>query len=438
MTSCAVMLIMLLPWGDDMAAIPDELTRALRARTFRNGSMTYYVRFADGHVGRDQQAQFTEREYLLKMTGKPVNGAASQRLLLSYGGKWLLGHDIATLVMNMTDERPSSGFQDVRSAGLTPNGVCTDAPADVFTFPQDTRFDRTERDGHVLITAARPGSGTRDRWWIDPTRGWSVVRCQRLSQDAVVEECVCRMQRVGDAWFPSSVEVFCSGHNGGLTPQLAWTFDDVRLDDPRLPRVLTPVEIGADVGTNIHYVRPGGNQLLSWDGERLDSYASIVQRIERGTLKRGERFAARLAEQQAAMSARVIHTTEFGHPLELTAPSRWEEYVEQFIARCALDEDQRQKALTILGQCQAEAARHLGGREAELARMAALGLSINAADSPEAQRELRAELTALRAGVRDALTRVFEQRLRPGLVRLLTRKQSQTYEAEKAKAARRP
>jgi len=129
--------------------------------------------------------------------------------------------------------------------------------------------------------------------------------------------------------------------------------------------------------------------------------------------------------------------------------SEWEKYVREFIARYNLDDEQAQRANTILADCQQQAERYLGTRrsdieqmekrEKELKEAKPAGGKAAASDAPDRSKEL-ADITKRKDEAMKPVADIFEKTLKPRLEKLPTRAQRKAAEdaAAKGKAAGAP
>jgi hypothetical protein len=112
--------------------------------------------------------------------------------------------------------------------------------------------------------------------------------------------------------------------------------------------------------------------------------------------------------------------------------SRWRTYTLRFITRYGLNEEQRQKALQICGECESKGLRlieRMAEQVTELERTRDRILT-TAIDGEVAPQTMQAYLKQ-RGALLDRLDSIFENELKPRLDRLLTR--SQRAQGEKPK-----
>lgn len=133
-----------------------------------------------------------------------------------------------------------------------------------------------------------------------------------------------------------------------------------------------------------------------------------------------------------------------GAPMKSAAgyEGQWDKYVADFIVRYTLDEEQQQKAHTILDNCKAQASRYLRGKESLMTQLdAQLEEAKKSTDKEKASAisSIQKKRSDLEAPVND----IFEKSLKPRLEKLPTRAQRKAEEqaaAEKKspRGGRRP
>ncbi len=115
---------------------------------------------------------------------------------------------------------------------------------------------------------------------------------------------------------------------------------------------------------------------------------------------------------------------------------RWQQYVDEFIQRYGLNDEQSQQARSILADCQAQADRHVRGHKAQIERIDARLAELRGNREKDASKET-SELNAQKAKMIEPIDQIFERSLKPRLERLPSRAQRRAAEAADA-AKRRP
>lgn len=105
--------------------------------------------------------------------------------------------------------------------------------------------------------------------------------------------------------------------------------------------------------------------------------------------------------------------------------SDWERYVNDFIARYQLNEEQQQRARSLLSECQEAARSYLARRQATIDNLDRQIEQLKA--TPEKSEETQ-RLNKQKEKLREPIARIFETRLKPRLERLPTRAQREAVE----------
>ena len=111
--------------------------------------------------------------------------------------------------------------------------------------------------------------------------------------------------------------------------------------------------------------------------------------------------------------------------------TEWEAYTRDFITRHQLNDEQAQKAWNICAACQEQARAYVASRRADFEeldqQMASARASGSLTDPPSMQK-----LESRREKLMQPVTRVFDERLKPRLDRIPTRKQRAAADGKKA------
>lgn len=105
--------------------------------------------------------------------------------------------------------------------------------------------------------------------------------------------------------------------------------------------------------------------------------------------------------------------------------SDWERYVNEFIARYQLNEEQQQRARSILSECQDAARSYLARRQATIDNLDRQLEQLKS--TPEKTEEVQ-RINKQKEKLREPIGRIFETRLKPRLERLPTRAQREAVE----------
>ncbi len=276
-------------------------------------------------------------------------------------------------------------------------------------------------------------------WWIDASKDFSPTRIRRERGGKLASEMRCDLRDWDGTWFPETTEYY-SGRDHGAEPYLTIRVFSAAFNQPELPDRLLPPDIGIEVGTNIGRHGPNREPLayVYWDGEKIVSHEEYLERLGSGELKQGPSFlreAARLLAQDAARdsaeehaSSRPAHdakaATRPAGPLALgdRTKTEWEQFTQEFIDRCALGDEQSQRAWAICRDCQYAADAQIASRRADCDKLSQqeeqLRLKLGAATNAE-----RKAVEDARSALRRPLDEIFEKQLKPRLEKLPTRAQ---------------
>ena len=332
--------------------------------------------------------------------GQPGMATSSRMLRTREAGKWVrVGGGETALI---EDERAAVA-PDARTIGA--RSLYAHAPLrEAVLRPHDTRPARYEesRDGDLYrVTETRGDEQTT--LWIDPQRGWSVVRAAVESGGRPFSETRVTLSQADGVWFPSRVELYTASFRGGQAPVEALDVVLAEFNRPDQPKRLTPSDIGVSENEMV-VVRDATGQVLE--------HALFRE----GALRRG-------SPSRAVVESAVA-------PVASTPPmSQWEQYTRAFIQRYRLDADQREQALRLLRQCQEQAAQHVTRVQAEIERTEQQIAAASGADASDVAGEAQRRLEALMVPVE----RIFTERLKPGLERIPTRAQRAAVEGDSQK-----
>lgn len=325
------------------------------------------------------------------------------------------------------------GAPDPRSFGVTSNGYFPDIHEAIWRDPHDAptkwRYEES-RDGDLDVVKISKGSEITT-YWIDPNRGWSPVRVRsEFEKDGRWTESRSILKQVDGVWFPEAVQFYDSNHEKGKTPMSIVHIYEAEFNRPEQPRQLSLADIGVDVGTMVNVVAAGKPQRGGrWDGDNVIDVEEFTRRkLKEGPLFNREisTFKRRQAEKLLAelnedINEDVVQNLD---PVMLRksvsrdpkqCESLWEAYTRKFIEKYKLNEEQTQKALAVLKDCQDRGKAHLDGHRDEFAKYDELLKKTGQGENPDLQ--------AMRDKLVKPLDDIFEQRLVPRLDKIPTRAQ---------------
>ena len=357
----------------------------------------------EGLVGDDPQRE-----------GRPhsVLRQNKSRTLRSYD------HDRTFAEYYATPEARAENIPDLRSLGLMFFTSYEDPQSTIGRIARAglESFDVEQQDGLQVVTAhTRQGDVT---WWIDPSKDSQPVRVALSRDGRVVREARIELDRIDGVWFPSRVETVTCEPDGRVHSQQVMEVFYAEFNRPEHPQHLTPADIGLEPGILVtRHPSKKDSEALVWDGHKLVPFSQY-----RGTFPHQRNGDA----QPAAPRADLSFDAQVRRKL-----SAWEEYTRDFIQRHKLDRVRAGRAWRTLRACQQQAHRRVDRYRCDLSRPHS-----PAGRSPQAARRRQERIARLLA----ELDHIFEQRLKPGLRRLLTRAERQAeeqYERRHRAAAQR-
>jgi hypothetical protein len=306
------------------------------------------------------------------------------------------------------------------------------------------KFDEG-RDGGLDVVTVQKGDGITTTYWLDPQRAGLPIRVRHEHDErGWWFESRNTFKQFDGVWFPEVVERFSSRYKDGREPDKIIRVYSATFNRPEHHQRLTPADIGMEPGMEVEVRGPDMKLEMSgkWDGEKVVSFKEFAERLHKGEVTESpsliraclkaqakaaqERRAAGEAEGDVAAVWRGSMTVEQARNALLLTPkqyeSLWETYTKAFIKMYQLDEEQTQKALSILKGCQDRGNAHLNRYKAELER---LDERVKAFTELKGEKRAAAGAEIRRERVRllKPLNDIFERELKPRLERIPTRAQ---------------
>ena len=282
-------------------------------------------------------------------------------------------------------EYPSGVRKDGRSLGATCGMPGLDVRDAIWRDNVPNPVARTfqeSREGHLHVVRVRSSTGTTT-YWIDPQRGWSLVRVRDDYDNGAWGESRSALKLMDGVWFPVGVEVYSSRYQDGREPAKVVRVHSATFNRPEHPQELTTADIGLECG--MRAVCMGKNGLHgTWDGERVVTWQEFRDRLKRGEVQESPSLTRAVSGGMLAGQARQRKAGSAGRPTgpqsldELLAAIRqqprqveslWEAYVRKFIARYKLNPGQSERALAILKDCQGRGRQYLRKHKADFDRL---------------------------------------------------------------------
>ena len=299
------------------------------------------------------------------------------------------------------------------------------------------KYDES-REGDLHVVRVRKGDDTQT-YWLDPQRAWAPVRVRYERKNGTWFETRSSLKEMDGVWFPEVVQTFNSTYEGGKEPARIARVYSAEFNRPGHPMRLTPADIGVEVGADILFRdkdQPEG-QHLKWDGQNLVTPAEFNERgVRHGPdfARESARLEMSLAAERRADAAPVAIETVNPEALRralLQQPARceslWEAYTRNFIAKYQLNEEQTQRALAILRECQDAGRAYVAKHKAEFESLDERTKKLPELDESERETQ-RTAIQAQREKLGKPLDDIFEKQLKPRLDKLPTRAQRRAAE----------
>jgi hypothetical protein len=308
--------------------------------------------------------------------------------------------------------------------------------------PAAVDFD-SQIEGGLHVVTAKVGDAKLG-WWIDPGQGWNPVRTAVWQGGELLGETRVINQHLGDVWFPQQVGFYSPRYMEARLP-----YQDVSLGVPTIngandPTELSPADIGLEVGMKVYVADGRRTETLYWDGKNAVPREVFVHRVESGELQYGLTVGNELRQEREGRTTQPTWPVEPvpagasppatpDEPLPPWKPgelnkqaagskfeSEWERYTRLFIEKYKLNEDQTQKAWSILRSCQALAESYMARHRTEMSEIdRRLAESKHAA--PAEASAAQASLAEQRAKLFAPINEIFEKQLKVRLEKLPTR-----------------
>jgi hypothetical protein len=350
---------------------------------------------------------------------------------------------------------------DIRSLGAAAGLLRADVHdvlwRDLAHNPSAWKFDERREAGLHVVTIQKSAGTTT--YWLDPERGWSPVRVRNEHEKYGWTESRSTLKNFDGVWFPQVVEFFSSRYRDGQEPEKIVRVYSATFNGPEHPQRLTPADIGLEPGMDV-LVRGAdmkAEMIGKWDGEKVVSFQEFARRLRTGEVTEGPNFLraaakaqAKLAQERLAaagaeegdvaavwtgpMTVEQVRRALLLTPKELE--SLWEAYTRHFIGEYKLNQEQTQKALSILKSCQEQAEAHVSAHKSDFDR---LDERVSALTKLKAEERAKAEagIKRDRQKLLKPLDDIFEQQLKPRLDKIPTRAQRKAADERKAPKERK-
>lgn len=325
---------------------------------------------------------------------------------------------------------------DVRSIGLWPGGMILkdwtkylDRKSSAGCIPEFRR----EPAAHGAVVSMRypehPDEITR--WTLDARFGYQPTRCEVALDGKVIRWVDVDYAAAGDGeFFVRRAESYDA--DGTLYSRVE--VDSALINDPSQPVSLSPADLGIGNGFNVVF-RPGHPlhdaahpQVILCDGQFL----AVEEYLERQRTigvepcpMVAQEFPELLKQYHAILERNGAPETRLSasQPSKGAAPGEWERFTLDFIARYHLDDDQRQKAMTILAECQQRGWRHVARIRPAMEALDRRAAGARGESAASGHKLSPSDLARERGKLLKPLDDIFQKELKPRLETLPTRAQ---------------
>lgn len=358
-----------------------------------------------------------------RLPGPDRSGVAyafsEDRSLFVGGEQWCYTEEsVQAEIREGGDYRP---FMDVRLLGFVDTDAASDAPGEYL--PDGiSRYEVEEIDDTVQVSAFfGEESAIRRLWVLSPAAGMQPIQCSTFAYGEELTRSETRYQQVDNRWFPKESEYFFRGSLTSRIDVLEVSFDQ-RWHDQEL----SPDDIGIVPGIHILQAE---HPVLLWDGERRVTIQEYAERLSRKAIDNSAMLDLDRRWKEGTAPRRYSNRGDesdgfgLGPAVKLT-PSLWETYVRRFIAFYRLDKEQTGKAWKHHGECQTAYFDFAKEREDELKELQSRIADLEKkTDRSEAEAAKLAETRKRLEAIEGYKAKVFDERLKPGLLKLPTESQ---------------
>ena len=257
-------------------------------------------------------------------------------------------------------------------------------------------------------------------WYIDPAMDWNIVRCENHLGGSMMANVVSEYTQYDGIWFPKVSRY--TDRNGRVICTL--TVTSAKLNNSEIPEKPSPELLGLVSGTSItRFNSEGGQKRLVWVGKDKEpiSDREYAKRVSNGELKWDPRHRERVRRIIAepppfTVTAADMRKTQLqGYVYCLREESFWKNHIRNFIHDYKLDDEQRNKAWKVFQRCENQRQRYVKSIKAQLAKLKKEALEA----SDKRFDEIKTQMHKLNEPVHE----IFEKKLKPGLMKIPTRKQ---------------
>jgi len=282
--------------------------------------------------------------------------------------------------------------------------------------PEEPQSFEETVNGTIHQVTAKFDNGVAISWTIDAAKDYSPLKCVLSQNDKILRSVECDYEQFEGTWFSIQAIFF---ENGIEISRIQVNDASFSTDDDARP--LSPNDLGIFPGTTISREKEPYSKM--WDGEKCVSLKDYFDAVKAGKVnnKEYENYLRRTEKGGQGSRPKKFDDSTYGLVDVERTPGLWVEYVRRFIRKNRLDTATSRKAWRVHKACQTDALKYLKTQrgaidelDRELEKARAGGESErNAVKAAEARRERKL----------GPVVKIFEDRLRPGLTKLVKTKE---------------
>ncbi len=410
---------------------PDVMTLALQARGhYQTAEVDWALRMANESDDRLYSAKYAGARFLYTSrgtsTGQRIPGAdrtgtlfafAEERVLWEEERQWEYTEESFNVTLSI-DAATQPTIFDPMLVGFA-ESIASPASPGAHLPDSVKRYEVRQVDERWEVTAVLDeDSGVRRIWVLDPAVGMQPVVSSGWLDGEEVNRSETMYELRDGRWLPSQCQYYTFGELTASLEIVSQSFDQ-----PWHDQELTPNDLGLMPCISVNTL---GRPVMLWDGQKPITVDEMYERQQRNEVDLGpilslqERRKAGIAPRCYPDRGDEDDGFGLGAAVKLT-PSLWETYVRRFIAFYRLDKEQTKKAWEHHGECQSAYFDFAKEREDELQELRG-----RVADLEKKSARTESEAASLADSLKrlDAIegykAKVFDERLKPGLLKLPT------------------
>lgn len=336
--------------------------------------------------------------------------SCSERRFLKKGDELLFhGEDTFSVLVATTPKAPHTIF-DIRTLGMVP--ATFGKMKTTQYMPAEPESYEETIEGTIHHVTAKFQYGLAFTWDIDVSKDYSPLKCVATQYGKILRNVDCEYEQIDGVWFPVQTTFY---QEGVETSRIL--INDASFNTEDDARELTTDDLGFFPGTTIS--RESTKSSTMWDGEKGIPPMEYFTAVKEGKID-NTHFAAfieRTKTEGQGRHPKQYNDASYGLVGVERTPGLWEEYVRRFIRKQKLDRPNTRKAWRVHKVCQTDALKYLKNHRSELDELdrelekarAGSESQPNAVKAAEARRDRKL----------GPVVKIFEDRLKPGLNKLV-------------------